>query len=236
MNDQVSVIVVEDDQMLRESICDYLVLTGFDVEAAGSGLDFYESLKKRDFAVAVIDVGLPDQSGHVLAEYARTNTSMGLVIITANDSIDTRIASYQSGCDLFLAKPVDCRELAAAINSLGSRHRLRLETSSLTEENISSWILERGIRVLVTPHGVRIVMTGKECRLLELLVSVPGETVGREKLLLHLYNDYNESNSRAFDTLLYRLRKKIELHCDSDSPIMTSYSAGYCFSAPIQVC
>lgn len=235
MKEPVTVIVVEDDQILRESLRDYLILTGFEVEVVGTGVDFYESLKMRNFAVAVIDIGLPDQSGYNLVEYARMNTSMGLIIITANDSIDARITGYHSGCDLFFCKPVHCRELAAAIINIALRQMTNPKTAPLPDADIPVWILERSQRILVTPTGVRIPLTGKEFHVLDLLACMPGEAVGREKLLQRLYIHSSDSNNRAFDTLLYRLRKKIEQHIGSDSPIMTAYCEGYYFSAPVQI-
>lgn len=235
MKESVTVILVEDNQLLRESLRDYLALTGFEVEAVGTGLNFFQCIKQRDFAVAVIDIGLPDQSGYDLVQYARKNTTMGLIIITANDSIDARITGYNSGCDLFLSKPVYCRELAAAILNIALRQKIRAMTPPSPDEGASAWILERAQRVLITPAGVRISLTSKEFRVLDLLASAPGETVGREKLLLSLYTNTIDSNKRAFDTLLYRLRKKIELSICSDSPIMTAYCEGYYFSAPVQI-
>ncbi|MDP2098206.1 MAG: response regulator transcription factor [Methylobacter sp.] len=227
----VTIIIVEDDQALRQSLCDYLMLSGFAVEGVGSGLDFYQSIKGKTFDVAVIDIGLPDQSGFVLVEYARKNTDMGLIIITANDSINARITGYQSGSDLFLTKPVDCRELAAAITSIAT-HR----NESPSHANIpEAWVLERLKRLLTAPDGTQFILTAKEYELLDLLVCAPGETVSREKLLLHIYKDTSESNSRSLDSLVRRLRRKFKQNGCCQSPILTSYASGYLFSATIHL-
>lgn len=228
----VKVIIVEDDLELRESLVDYLGMTGFDIEGVGCGIDFYSSLRNRKYDVAIIDIGLPDQSGYVLAEYARQNTEMGLIIVSANDTIDSRITSYQSGSDLFLAKPLICRELAAAINSIASR---KVKTNVSVHEPIvpAGWLLERIQWRLISPDGVTVPLTAKELQLLDILTSLPGEVIPREQLLQQLYAESSELNNRALDNLVRRLRRKIEEQTGEAPPITTAYAKGYSFNAAI---
>ena len=235
MKAPISVIIVEDDHSLRQSLGDYLSLTGFTVESVGSGMAFYQSISGKKFDVAVIDVGLPDQSGFVLVEYARHNTAMGLIIITANDSINARITGYESGSDLFLAKPVDCRELAAAIVSIATRYE---RTSAVPPSDIRTselWVLDRRKHLLISPDNSRVTLTAKEFQLLELLASFPGETVSREKVLQHLYSHSTDYDSRALDSLVSRIRKKIDPHNNSEPFIITAYAAGYTLCAEVQM-
>jgi len=119
----INVVLVEDDEDLRDSVVEWLELAGMQVSAVGSAAEFYQVLPKRDFQVAVIDVGLPDQSGHVLAQYLRANTGTAVIMLTARSTIDDKIKGYDSGADLYLVKPVDCRELSAAIVSIAQRVR-----------------------------------------------------------------------------------------------------------------
>ncbi len=121
MSEETTVILVEDDALLRDGLADFLTLSGFSVTAVGDGLSFYRVVAERPFSVAVIDLGLPDQAGEVLVDYTRRNTSSSIVVITARDTLDTRVACYRTGADLFLGKPVEGRELAAAIESLAAR-------------------------------------------------------------------------------------------------------------------
>ena len=86
-------------------------LNGCSVTAVGTGMAFYQPLARGEvFHVAIIDLGLPDQPGHVLAEYARRNTRKS-IIITENNSLDNRIVTYHTDADLLLSKPIDSREL-----------------------------------------------------------------------------------------------------------------------------
>ena len=235
MKAPISVIIVEDDHSLRQSLSDYLHLTGFAVEAVGSGMAFYQRISGENFDVAVIDIGLPDQSGFVLVEYARHNTTLGLIIITANDSITARITGYESGSDLFLAKPLDCRELAAAIVSIASRNNERKSAVPPLDVRVPErWILDRLKHVLISPDKTRITLTAKEFQLLDLLASFSGKTVPREKVLQHLYNHDTEYDSRALDSLASRIRKKMDPYNNSEPFIITAYATGYTLSAEVQ--
>lgn len=227
--DAISVILVEDDQMLRESLSDYMSLTGFQVAAVGTGAEFQRLVAERSYNVAVIDINLPDQSGYVLVEYARAHTDMGLVIITAHDSLEARINGYQAGSDLFLAKPLDCRELGAAIKSIAARHRGR--ASSVVDAG-TCWVLDRSRWILISPAGIETSLTGKEFTLLEQLTASSGEIVDRDTLLQKLYASTDESNSRSLDTLVGRLRKKLTIQMQTETvPLMSVYGKGYRFSA-----
>jgi len=121
MNSETRVLVVEDNQNLRESMAECLNLAGLTVSSVGSAAECYQALASSDWCVTVIDIGLPDQSGYVLVEYIRANTTMKVIILTARDAIDDRIKGYDSGADIYLVKPINCRELAAAIVSLAQR-------------------------------------------------------------------------------------------------------------------
>ena len=117
MNTSTRVIIVEDDQDLRESLVEFLNLAGHDVSGVGSGLEFYQAIAASSFAIAVVDVGLPDQCGYVITEYIRKNPAMGVIMLTARDAIEDRVRGYDAGADLYMVKPVDSRELGAAITS-----------------------------------------------------------------------------------------------------------------------
>jgi DNA-binding response OmpR family regulator len=123
-----------------------LAIYDLPVAAVGSGLDFYQLLKRRLFAVALIDLGLPDLDGFDLVAYLRQNTSIKIIIITSRDDLDARVKGYQSGADLHLTKPVKIPELAAAIVSLAGRRRP-------DDTGPQTWRLDRIIWRLFSPQG-----------------------------------------------------------------------------------
>ena len=108
ISDKPEILLVEDDLELREALTEALAIHGFSVAAAGSGLEFYQLLKRRVFAVALIDLGLPDLDGFDLVAYLRQNTTMKIIIITSQDDLEARVKGYQAGADLYLTKPAAC--------------------------------------------------------------------------------------------------------------------------------
>jgi DNA-binding response OmpR family regulator len=228
----VRVIIVEDDRDLRESLVECLSLAGLDTRGVGSCLEFYRASAEAPFAVAVVDVGLPDQSGYVLAEYIRKNTAMGVIILTARDSVEERIQGYNCGADLYMTKPADSRELTAAITNLALRLRSRAPASGRARAP-EAWHLVRQSWRLATPAGATILLTAKEMAFMASLAGNAGKPVMRADLLAALGYRDDEYANRAMDSLVRRLRRKIEDGLRLPAPIKTVHAVGYCFSAPI---
>jgi DNA-binding response OmpR family regulator len=226
------VIIVEDDKPLLESVVKYLTLDGYDVTGVSSAHEFYQHLFSKPLDVAILDVGLPDQNGLVLAEYVRKNTNMRIIIFTARASIDDQLAGHQAGADIYLIKPVDFRQLSAAIATLLSRiatsAHFVTETSPATAPVLEAWRLIPLQWTLQTPLGVGIKLTTKELDLMTLLVSHQKAVVARLELLKKLGYFNNESGNHSLQSLVNRLRYKIQ-SCCSLSPIQTSHSVGYIF-------
>lgn len=236
LSQPVSVVLVEDDQFLRDSLVEYLGLKGLSVKGTGTAAGFYQLLEQEAFQVAVIDLGLPDASGEELVDFARNNSEMSLIVITANDGLNSRVNCYRSGADLFMGKPVEGQELAAAIMSLAERHISRVSVEQPEEEVAAGWLLNSKSWSLMTPKNDDIECTVKEYRLLAMLAETPSEPVKRPKLLMALYGRDDESAQRALDTLVRRLRQKIQQYWDDEgSPIRTVYSVGYLFADQIVV-
>lgn len=220
--------MVEDNKDLRESIAEYLHRVGYDVTAVGTGLGFFHALSEQSFGVAIIDLGLPDISGLQLVEYVRKNTGMRCIILTACNLIDDRIAGYDSGADLYMVKPVDCRELASALSGMVRR----FETSGPATGAPEQWQLDRRNAALITPHGTTLMLTSRELDFLHCLAGSPEKTISRETILNSMRYRNDEFANRALESLIRRLRRKIEGFFGS-SPIQTRYGDGYTFSAPI---
>jgi len=229
---KIRVIVADDDSELQEGLVEYLHQAGFDAYGVGSGLECYRALAGIPFNVAVIDVGLPDQSGFTIAEYLREHTTMGVIIMTARDGMEDRLQGYDSGADLYLTKPVDCRELAAAIRNLAVRlaeHALSPDREPVAD----AWTVAWRTWHLVTPAGLPIPLTAREMKFVSCLAEAPGQTVNRDRLLVELGYRDDEYANRAMDSLVRRLRRKIEEVSGLSSPIMTVRSVGYCFPAAV---
>jgi len=224
---EINVIVLEDDSDLRESLVNMLELSGFYVDSVGCAMDFYQILNAVRYDVAIIDIGLPDQSGLTIIEFLRENTGLGVIVLTAKSTISDRVLGYDSGADHYFTKPADGFELVAAIKSLHNRMAGQLPVLSA----IDSWRLEKSTWQLVSPEGKAIKLTAKEMSFLNLLMRHHGDCVTRAQLILELGYSGDEYGNRAMDSLLRRLRKKVLDGLYLELPVQTVRSAGYCFSA-----
>jgi len=227
-----NILLVEDDTDLRESILRYLALAGLQATGAASAKEFYLRLGQASFDVAILDIGLPDQSGFVLADYLRQNTGAGIIILTAHSAIQEKVQGYEAGADLYLVKPVDMEELSAAIKSMASRRTGKLDEPRASPNR---WLLDRSGWHLVSPAGTSIMLTGKEYTFLSLLAQADRKQLGRRELLVAMGYRDDDYSGRALDNLVLRIRKKIRDQTGMDDVIRTFHSVGFCFSAELQV-
>lgn len=231
--EQIRIIIVEDDLVLRESLIEYLTLVGYQVVGAGSGREFYRALDTGSYDIAIIDIGLPDQSGLVLADYLRTNSTMGIIILTARDGENDQHSGYEAGADLYLTKPVSTRVLASAIATLAKRLNPPMAAVQ-REKTVACWILDQTSWKLLTPESTSIDLTSQELEFLKLLTASSGSPVSRDMLIQRLYpNRTDDYSGRALDALVRRLRDKISSLPGRSNPVKSAYGIGFCFAEPL---
>jgi DNA-binding response OmpR family regulator len=233
---QKRIIIVEDDRDLLENMVKYLTISGYEVTGAASAREFYYHLSQQTYLLAILDIGLPDQSGLVLAEYVRKNTSMWIIILTARSTLDDKLAGLKCGADFYLVKPIDCSELAATIANLFARldtaPAVPEQESPRESDTLAQWKLERKGWILITPKGNSIKLTSKEFEFMASLSMRSNTIVARRDILKILDYPSTEQASHALESMIYRLRKKIE-EAGCEFPVKTSHGAGYCLSADI---
>lgn len=231
--DKGKIIVVEDDIELLETFAEYLTLKGFYVECATCALDFFQALVGSEFDVAVVDLGLPDKSGLEVVEHLRRNTSLGIIILTARDSMSDKMRGYKAGADHYFTKPFDLRELAAVAESLINRLG---DAASISPGKDDSWRLDPLRRILATPTGHAIKLTEKENDFLKMIMPANGDTVDKDALLEALaYQADATYGARALAVMVTRLRKKIREQTGLEPPITAARAQGYSFSAPAEL-
>ncbi|NTW83487.1 MAG: response regulator transcription factor [Chlorobiaceae bacterium] len=242
MDNNRRVIIVEDDKDFCDSMVEYLRLSGLDVTGVDSALEFYRNIAEAGFDVVVLDIGLPDQNGIVLAEYIRNNTDMRIIMLTAQSSLESKINAYKAGADIYLVKPVDFSELSASILSilgrLDNNHSTKEEAKknepTRFQKQESRWKLLRNGQILRSPDGNEINLTAKEFDLIERLALSYNEVVARQDLLSALDYDNNDYGNRSLDALVHRLRLKNK-GIGRRIPVKTSHGSGYCFSEAISI-
>lgn len=230
----VKIILVEDDTDLRESLVDCLELQGYLSTGVANALSFYQEISAKAFDLAIIDIGLPDQSGFEVVSHVNKNKTMGIVILTAMGNSEFRTRGYENGADLYLLKPIGCKELAAAIGNLSVR--LSRDIDHLPGLQDSSWMLDSSQLRLTSPTGVQITLTVRETIFMDLLMTHPGQEVTRLRACQLLDFKPDDSHDRRMDSMIRRLRQKISEVSGVELPIHTIYGKGYLFSSSAVVC
>lgn len=223
--------MLEDDESLREEILlpglhDY----GFDVAGAGSAGELYRTLLARRFDLAVLDIGLPDESGlSVVGHLRQLLPDLGIVMLTANSAREDRIDALSQGVDAYLQKPADVEALALTLRNLLRRLRGAVAATPLRASIPGYWQLQSDGWCLAAPGGRIAALTVSERSVLRQLDLCRGQAVSREKLIASLVEDINDFDPHRLEMLVHRLRRKAAgIAGDGPAfPLMSSRGLGY---------
>ena len=222
--------MVEDAADLRSELVDYLRFYGMEADGVENIGEMVRQLENGAWDVLVLDLGLPDGDGLAAAQRVRERFRLkpGIVIVTARGHVEDRITGICAGADAYLVKPVNLRELKAVIDHL----MVRLKNGE-NPVQADAWKLDAATFRLHTPGGGAISLTGAEARLLARLFEKPGQVASREILCQHLPPGGLPDETRRLDTLLSRLRAKIEQETGAELPIKTFRNLGYSFTGQV---
>ena len=198
-------LLVEDDKALGEGLRLGLRQEGYTVDWLEDGASALHALLSEDFDLLVLDLGLPRMSGlQVLRELRRSGAALPVLILTARDATEDRIAGLDAGADDYLVKPFDLDELKARLRALlrrsAGRAELRIEHAGVSLDPSSQQVSYQGKPVPMTP---------KEYLLLHELLSQPGKVLTRERLAQLLYGWDEEAESNTLEVHIHHLRKKL---------------------------
>lgn len=222
-----NVVVVEDNAAIRKSLVDFLGQCGNSVSEAASAVDLYQLLGSQRFDVAIVDINLPHHNGFSVTQYLSDNALCAVIITTVRDTVGDRVRGYRSGADIYLVKPVEPEELAAAVLRLAGKRPI--PATQLAEGN---WTVDASARRLWAPNGRVLVLTPREVRLVVFLAQAEGGLISREDLQLAT----GEASPRgSLDTLISRLRSKVRREVAEEFPLITAHSAGFSLSARLRL-
>src|SRR5689334_9278305 len=202
----VRVLIVEDELRMASLIRRGLVNEGRAADMAGSGEDALWMAPAHDYDAVILDVMLPDLDGFEVCRRLRTAGMWSPVLmLTARDSVDDRVAGLDSGADDYLVKPFAFAELLARLRALARRG----ETGRPAVLSVGDLRLDPATRE-VTRASTAILLSAKEFALLETFMRRPGEVLSRFHLLEHAWDFAYENRSNVVDVYIRRLRRKID--------------------------
>jgi DNA-binding response OmpR family regulator len=200
-NDSLRILVVEDEPQISNFLRVGLGYEGFSVAVAEDGHEALAKLKRFKPQLVILDLMLPGISGMELSERMRADPDLMIIMLTARDEVEDRIAGLQAGADDYLVKPFDFEELVARIHAV-MRRRFGPEGTILQAGPVR---VDRERR-LVTMNGTAVELTPKEYELLLLFVSHPGRVLSRRFILDRVWGHefYDENNVEVYVRYLRR--------------------------------
>lgn len=235
--DSLRVLVVDDDQAIRELVCQYLGGFAILAEGAADGREMEAWLARQHFDAIVLDLMLPGENGLSLCKRLRSQSDIPILMMSARNDLTERIISLEIGADDFLAKPFDIRELVARLHSVLRRNRSQAKAqrsqSGHQRVRFGNWLLNSTLRQLHDSDGTIIPLSSAEFRLLSVLVQRPHAVLDRELLLDLTRGGAVDVFDRSIDILISRLRGKLRDDPRNPTLIRTVRGEGYMLDAHV---
>jgi DNA-binding response OmpR family regulator len=227
------VLVVEDEPAIQELLSLHLKLEGFGVLPSGDGVEALRLARAERFDLIVLDVMLPGLDGiSILGAIRRdsVNRDTPILMLTARREESDKVLGLETGADDYLTKPFGVREFVARIRALQRRHQRAEEIATQAEPVTAGPLTVDPQRRQARLDGREIDLTANEFDLLYLLASNRGIVFSREALMQKVWGSDTHITERSVDTLVKRVRRKIE--DDSAEPrfILTVWGTGYKFA------
>jgi DNA-binding response OmpR family regulator len=198
------VLLIEDDPMIGKALVRGLSDHGMSVDWARDGAEGSAALVHAEHAIVLLDIGLPEMSGIDVLKTARAaGVTTPVLVITARDGLDDRVAGLDFGADDYIVKPFELRELLARIRAVRRRHDGRAR-SLVTNGEITLDLATRE----VTYRNAEHIMSAREFALLEALMQHPGAILSRAQIEQRIYGWGEEVESNAVDVLIHSIRKR----------------------------
>lgn len=223
-----TVLVVDDEPMVREVLCHYLQHDGFTVIEAGDGDQAVEVVDDTPPDLVLLDLMLPKRHGLEVLRHVRSNSEVPVILLTALGDEKDRVAGLELGADDYVVKPFSPREVAARVKSV-------LRRSASAKDEVIEYFEFGEVRVDVARRrvergGEEIDLTRLEFDLLAYLASNPRQVVSRDDLLKAVWDSSAEWQDPATVTVhVRRLRQKLEDDPSAPRYLVTVYGVGYRF-------
>jgi len=221
-------LIVDDDERIRELLKKFLLRNGFLVTSARDAAHARRVLAGLDFDLIVMDVMMPGEDGISLTRSLRETHDTPVLLLTAKGDTEHRIAGLEAGADDYLAKPFEPRELLLRINAILRRRPEAAAADGAPKILHLGPVLRYDIQRGELWQGEQLVrLTATESQLMKIFSACPGEPVSRAKLVEDLGRDRGQAQERAVDVQITRLRRKIEANPKQPRYLQTVRGAGY---------
>jgi two-component system, OmpR family, response regulator len=237
MNTTPHILIVEDDAEIARMVGSFLALSGFRTTHLASGKAVADILDRDPADLVLLDLLLPGEDGLSIARRIRSIHQTPIIMLTAMSEERDRIHGLDLGADDYVTKPFSARELVSRVRAVLRRSEPQMTGvhGMPVHYNFAGWDLDARKRELFDPTSVRVELTSAEFALLRTFCDCPGTVLGRDQLAKLAQGRRVEPYDRSVDTLISRLRSKIEPEETSPTLIKTVRHSGYVFTPSVVV-
>lgn len=217
------ILIIEDDLAIASNIYDYLEAHGHHLEVAYDGVRGFKLASQEAFDIIILDLGLPRMDGVDLCRKLRNEASIDtpILVLTARDTLDDKLAGFQSGADDYLVKPFALAEINARINALHNRRKGKIASRMIELGNL----IFDSRKMTVTYANTIVPLPPKCIRLLEILMSQPEKLFSRQELEIELWGE-EQDNSDKLRHHLSLLRRAL-FQVSHQNLVKTVHGIGY---------
>ena len=223
------ILIADDEAQIREILRIYFENEGFEVAEAENGAEAIAKTQSEKPDLLLLDIMMPVLDGIEVCKQVRKMSDLPIIMVTAKDEDDDRIAGLEIGADDYITKPFNAREVVARVNAVlrraGSSHDAKEGTTRLSYEGLTIDMEQ----YVVTAFGKKMTFTTKEMELLWCLASNPGKAFSRNQLLETIWGYSYYGDTRTVDTHIKRIRQKLAIPGDAKWDIVTIWGVGYKF-------
>ena len=213
------ILVVDDDDGIRDLVKQYLIQNNFVVTTANSAEDASEKVRVVKFDLIVLDIMMPGKSGLEFTIENKNNLNTPIILLTAKGEISDRVEGLEIGADDYLPKPFEPKELVLRIKNILNKTKLKNEKRVIDFGNITIDLN----RHIIFKENKEFKINNTEKTILEVMINSPGKTFSREEI----GSITNLDKERSIDVIITRLRKKIESDPKNPKYLQTLRGEGY---------
>ncbi len=237
----VQILVVDDDAEVRTLLRRCFELEGYAVAEAGDGAEMRSRMQVQPISLVTLDLKLGGDDGLTLAREIRATRNIPIIMITGKDDPIDRVVGLELGADDYITKPFHLREVLARVravlrryeNSQQSKPATSVASTDRTGFSFGGYTLRPAKRELVDAKGIVVDLTTAEFNLLQMFVERPSRVLSRDNIMDLLKGHEWSPLDRSIDSLVARLRKKIEPDSDQPRLIKTVRGVGYVFAVDV---
>jgi DNA-binding response OmpR family regulator len=224
------ILVVEDQPEISSIVIRYLQSENYLTDVAQDGFDALKRFNQQIYHLVILDVMMPGINGFEVLRDIRNISDVPVIMLTAKNAEDDKITGFDFGADDYIVKPFSPKELIRRVKAI--LRRVYGESDEIILNIPPLKLYET--RMKVEKDNLEVELTASEFKLLYALMKHKGQILTREQIIRHAFNEDYEGYDRNIDSLIKRLRQKVEDDPKNPTLILTKYGAGYMFGGESQ--